>query len=81
MNSTQLVIDLHQVRQNNLKLFETRKPKALDRIPKLSERITESNTGDRSRLGNLGHPRVRFLSFSDEACPSQRTIEVLPEGV
>lgn len=38
LNSTQLVTDLDQGRQNNLKLFETRKPKALDGISKLIER-------------------------------------------
>ena len=42
------------------------------------DRLIEFNTGDRSRSRNLRLPRVRFQSFSDEACPSQRTIEILP---
>ena len=46
-----------------------------------SWRLIESNTGDRSRSRNLRHPRVRFQSFSHEACPSQGMIEILPEGV
>ena len=48
---------------------------------KKTKGLIESNPGDRSRSRNPRHPRVRFQSFSDEACTSQRTIEILPEGV
>ena len=44
-------------------------------------RHIESNTGKSARQGNFRHPRVNFNIVRWRGSPSQRTIEILPEGV